>query len=73
MTRPARRAWLRNCSLGLASAWLASAHAAQSQGPRHTVLVVGDSLSAEYGLARGTGWVTLLERRLAEQSSAHAS
>ena len=30
-----------------------------------TVLVVGDSLSAEYGLKRGTGWVPLLERRLA--------
>lgn len=29
-----------------------------------TVLVLGDSLSAEYGLARGTGWVTLLENRL---------
>ncbi|MDO9215631.1 MAG: arylesterase, partial [Lacisediminimonas sp.] len=29
-----------------------------------TVLVLGDSLSAEYGLARGTGWVTLLEKRL---------
>lgn len=31
----------------------------------HTVLVLGDSLSAEYGLARGTGWVALLEKRLA--------
>lgn len=29
-----------------------------------TVLVVGDSLSAEYGLARGTGWVALLTQRL---------
>jgi len=29
-----------------------------------TVLVLGDSLSAEYGLARGTGWVKLLENRL---------
>jgi acyl-CoA thioesterase-1 len=29
-----------------------------------TVLVVGDSLSAEYGLVRGTGWVALLEQRL---------
>lgn len=29
-----------------------------------TILVVGDSLSAEYGLARDTGWVTLLEHRL---------
>ncbi|MBA2963181.1 arylesterase [Ramlibacter pinisoli] len=32
-----------------------------------TLLVVGDSLSAEYGLRRGTGWVALLEKRLAEQ------
>lgn len=29
-----------------------------------TVLVLGDSLSAEYGLARGSGWVPLLEKRL---------
>jgi acyl-CoA thioesterase-1 len=37
-----------------------------------TVLVVGDSLSAEYGLARGTGWVALLEQRLkAEKIDAH--
>ncbi len=32
-----------------------------------TILVLGDSLSAEYGLKRGTGWVALLERRLAAQ------
>ena len=32
-----------------------------------TILVVGDSLSAEYGLARGMGWVALLEARLAAQ------
>jgi acyl-CoA thioesterase-1 len=29
-----------------------------------TILVLGDSLSAEYGLVRGTGWLALLERRL---------
>lgn len=29
-----------------------------------TILVVGDSLSAEYGLARGTGWVALAEQSL---------
>ena len=29
-----------------------------------TVLVVGDSLSAEYGIARGAGWVSLLEQKL---------
>ena len=28
------------------------------------VLVVGDSLSAEYGIARGTGWVALLAPKL---------
>jgi len=31
------------------------------------ILVVGDSLSAEYGLARGRGWVALLEQRLARE------
>ncbi|RYE93253.1 MAG: arylesterase, partial [Oxalobacteraceae bacterium] len=36
-----------------------SAHSASK-----TLLVLGDSLSAEYGLARGTGWVPLLEKRL---------
>jgi len=33
----------------------------------NTILVLGDSLSAEYGLARGTGWVALLTSRLKEQ------
>jgi acyl-CoA thioesterase-1 len=42
------------------------AGALQAAGPA-TLLVVGDSLSAEYGLRRGTGWVALLEKRLAEQ------
>jgi acyl-CoA thioesterase-1 len=32
-----------------------------------TILVVGDSLSAEYGLKRGEGWVALLEKRLADR------
>jgi acyl-CoA thioesterase-1 len=31
------------------------------------VLILGDSLSAEYGLKRGSGWVALLEARLAQQ------
>ena len=31
-----------------------------------TLLVLGDSLSAEYGLARGSGWVALLTRQLAQ-------
>jgi acyl-CoA thioesterase-1 len=32
-----------------------------------TVLILGDSLSAEYGLPRGTGWASLLAERLATQ------
>jgi len=47
------------------SAW-AQAPAAPSP-VRPLVLVVGDSLSAEYGLRRGDGWVPLLQKRLAEQ------
>ncbi|SDP81314.1 acyl-CoA thioesterase-1 [Rhodoferax sp. OV413] len=39
---------------------------AQAAAPA-SILVVGDSLSAEYGLARGTGWVALLEKRLAAE------
>lgn len=31
------------------------------------ILVIGDSLSAEYGIARGTGWVELLRGRLRDQ------
>ena len=34
------------------------------------LLVVGDSLSAEYGLVRGSGWVALLEQRLAREKLA---
>lgn len=39
---------------------------AGGDGPsaRPVMLIVGDSLSAEYGLARGEGWVALLEQRL---------
>ncbi|MGZ5157467.1 MAG: arylesterase [Caldimonas sp.] len=34
------------------------------------ILVVGDSLSAEYGLQRGSGWVALLGERLAREHPA---
>jgi len=33
------------------------------------VLVVGDSLSAEYGLQRGSGWVALLQQRLTREKA----
>lgn len=49
-----------------AALWLSPALAQGKTGARK-ILILGDSLSAEYGLARGTGWVTLLEQRLAQQ------
>jgi acyl-CoA thioesterase-1 len=47
----------------------ASAQAATSAVPvsSRTILVLGDSISAEYGLPRDTGWVKLLRDRLQEQ------
>ena len=33
------------------------------------ILVLGDSLSAEYGLPRGTGWVNLMEDQLSRSKS----
>ena len=42
--------------------------AARAQsGTQAVVLVVGDSLSAEYGLRRGSGWAALLQERLAQE------
>jgi acyl-CoA thioesterase-1 len=36
----------------------------QKPAAQNSILVVGDSLSAEYGIQRGTGWVPLLEKKL---------
>jgi acyl-CoA thioesterase-1 len=44
----------------------ASAAPAAPEG-RPTLVVLGDSLSAEYGLPRDTGWVALLRQRLATE------
>ncbi len=35
------------------------------------ILVLGDSLSASYGLAQSSGWVSLLQQRLAAQKFPH--
>lgn len=43
-----------------------AANAATTPARQPVILVLGDSLSAEYGLARGTGWVALLEKQLAQ-------
>jgi acyl-CoA thioesterase-1 len=47
--------------------------AQKTDAPSHpTILVVGDSLSAEYGLQRGQGWVALLQARLESEKSKYA-
>lgn len=55
----------RFCKLFLLIALIFSGTAAHSASK--TVLVLGDSLSAEYGIARGSGWVALLEQRLQQE------
>ncbi|MDQ0035777.1 acyl-CoA thioesterase-1 [Variovorax boronicumulans] len=55
---------------GSAGTWMAAAHAQSTATGKPVILVLGDSLSAEYGLKRGEGWVPLLEKRLAQQKIA---
>jgi acyl-CoA thioesterase-1 len=43
---------------------------AQAAAGHRTLLVLGDSLSAEYGLARGSGWVALLDGQLRREQRA---
>ena len=64
-----RRTALAHCSLLVLGTLAAGALPAAAAAPA-TLLVVGDSLSAEYGLARGTGWVALLEQQLARDKVA---
>jgi acyl-CoA thioesterase-1 len=51
----------------LLMACLMLAASASAYSAPKTVLVVGDSLSAEYGITRGSGWVALLERKLKQE------
>ncbi len=53
-------------ALAVGASWAQPA----GSGKDRVVLVVGDSLSAEYGLPRGTGWVALLEQKLTQEKMA---
>jgi acyl-CoA thioesterase-1 len=72
-----RRKFLIRCGLVSLAALLACLAPAASSlaapadkgGSGSVLLVVGDSLSAEYGLPRGTGWVELLSGRLRDSGS----
>jgi acyl-CoA thioesterase-1 len=56
---------MRHCSAAALALWAWGQAGATDAAP--VVLIVGDSLSAEYGLQRGEGWVALLEQRLARE------
>jgi len=62
-----KAAWLRAALL--CAALLATGAAAANPA---AILVLGDSLSAEYGLPRDTGWVRLLSDRVAKEASQYS-
>lgn len=64
--RKACKPLCKSIFVGLFCLFLGFSPAVQSN---QVILVVGDSLSAEYGLPRGTGWVSLLQQQLAKESS----
>jgi acyl-CoA thioesterase-1 len=55
--------------VALAAALHGAALAADAKPP--VLLIVGDSISAGYGLPASVGWTTLLQQRLAEQRYPH--
>ncbi len=58
-------------SLGLSATFAkAQTPVAKAAKADHVVLVLGDSLSAEYGLQRGAGWVALMEQRIGQEKLA---
>ncbi|MDB5775289.1 MAG: arylesterase [Herbaspirillum sp.] len=56
--------------IGWALAGLLTLAAGEAYSAPKTVLVLGDSLSAGYGLTHGVGWVTLLQQRLSNEKIA---
>jgi acyl-CoA thioesterase-1 len=59
-------AWMGWFLLSLTQVAQAQVSAKPPPSPSYAMLIVGDSLSAEYGLPRGSGWVNLLSQRLAQ-------
>ena len=66
-----RRDFVRLVSAAaFASAVPAWAQSSKKPAAQPRIVVLGDSLSAEYGLVRGSGWVALLEQRLSAEKIA---
>lgn len=51
--------------------WLAALVSGMARAEAPVILVLGDSLSAAYGIPAEQGWVNLLQRRLAERGFPH--
>jgi acyl-CoA thioesterase-1 len=67
-TDPARRTTFAALA---GMAWLAFTPAAALAADPPVILVLGDSISAAYGLPAGVGWTDLLQKRLVERGHAH--
>ncbi len=67
-----RRDLIANAALALCWLGASTRAGATAQRAAPLILVLGDSLSAEYGLKRGSGWVALLQQRLLQQKFAHS-
>ena len=70
-----RRRWIVACAaycaapLSLLPGAASATAMPAANANRPTILVLGDSLSAEYGLTRGAGWVALLVSRLSHDGA----
>jgi len=62
-----RRTVLQHFSLLATGLATGLAHRGANAAANKTIVVLGDSLSAEYGLPRGSGWVALLAERMAKE------
>lgn len=68
INRKNRFAWIKLLIFSAFTSLTFTVFAAAAHSASKTVLVLGDSLSAEYGLARDTGWVALLEQRIQQKN-----
>ena len=69
--RPTRRRVLHfsaSLAAALACAFARGGASAAAPPAGNEIVVVGDSVSAEFGLARGSGWVALLGQRVAAEN-----
>jgi acyl-CoA thioesterase I len=61
------RGLVRVSAMTLALTLLSTTAARAADAQQAAIVVLGDSLSAEYGLPRDTGWVNLLRKKLAQE------